>query len=168
MRTFWFAALGLAGVASFIATASASKVEYSEKELDDYCYSHAGVYKTDRENYWSCEIGSGKSTVHIDCNKAGKCTMWSDVIFTQPRPMHGILAGKPALTSSGNVRITAGSSRKTIAVSPLKQLGSNAATASTTMTVISTKPAGSNAATGVSPNSGAAVMSGGRATFRPQ
>jgi hypothetical protein len=168
MRAFLIVMLGLAGLASFMATASTSKVEYSEKELDDYCYSHAGVYKTDRENYWSCEIGSGKSTVHIDCNKAGKCTMWSDVVFTQSRPTHGILVGKPAVMSSGIVRITAGASQRTIAVSPLKQLGSTAATASTTMTATPTKQVGSNAATGASPNPGAAVMSSGRATLRPQ
>ncbi len=167
MRAFLIVVLGFAGVASLVATASASKVEYAEKELDDYCYSHAGIYKTDRENYWSCEIGSGKSTVHIDCNKAGKCIMYNDVVFTQPRPTHGVVVGQPAVTSSGNVRITAGASQKTLAVSPLKQLGSNAATASTTMTVTPAKQVSSNAATGVSPNP-AAVMSSGRATFRPQ
>jgi hypothetical protein len=166
MRAFWIVVFGSAGFAISVATASASKVEYSEKELDGYCYSHAGIYKTDRENYWSCEIGSGKSTVHIDCNKAGKCVMYNESVFTQPRPTRGLLVGKPAVISSGNVRITAGASRKIIAVSPLKQLGSTAATASTTITVTPAKLAGSGAAAGASPIPGAAVVTSGRATLR--
>ena len=168
MRAFFIAVLGLAGFASFIATASASKVEYSEKELDDYCYSHAGVYKTDRENFWSCEIGSGKSTVHIDCNKAGNCTMWSDVVFTKPQSTHGNVVGKPAVISSGNVSITTSSAQRSIAAFPLKQVGSSAATASATMAVSPSKQLGANAATAASPNPGAAFMSSGRATLRQQ
>lgn len=166
MRAFLIVVLGFAGVASLVATASASKVEYSEKELDDYCYSHAGIYKTDRENYWSCEIGSGKSTVHIDCNRAGNCVMYNDVVFTKSQPTHGNVFGKPVAASSGNARITAGAAQGSIAVSPLKPVGSDAATARTTMAVSPSKHAGSNAAAAASPNLGAASISNGRASLR--
>jgi hypothetical protein len=165
MRAFFAVVLGFA---PFIATASASKVEYSEKELDDYCYSHAGVYKTDRENYWSCEIGSGKSTVHIDCNKTGKCVMYNNAVFTRPQSVYGNIVGRPAVISTGNVGISTGATRGLITGSPLKQVVSGAATASTTMAVSTPKQGGSKPAAAVSPNLGAAFMSSGRATLRPQ
>ena len=167
MRAFWIVVFGLAGFATSVATSSASKVEYSEKELDDYCYTHAGVYKTDRENYWSCEIGSGKSTVHIDCNKAGKCTMWNEVVFTQPRPTRTNIVGGAAAAStqiSGGGTINSPKAARTnIAV-----VSSGSATASTAMAVSPSKPVRPNAATAASPNLGAAFMSSGRATLRPQ
>lgn len=98
MRAFWIVVLGLAGAVAFVSTASASKIEYSKKELDDYCNSKAGTFRTSNKG-WSCDIGTGDSAVHIACGKNGNCVMYKDLVLTKP-PARANVFGKSVAASA--------------------------------------------------------------------
>ena len=185
MRAYWIVVL-MAGAVFFTQPASAKKstikVNLTPAQVASICapFVHSENIGTGPGGY-----GCSTSTTEIRCNRDGQCTITTTTTnagFGKPKPSYvGVPGGAASLASpavtlgsgkagaaSASNAFTAGAAQGSIAVSPLKQLGSNAATASTTMTVTPAKQVGSNAATGASPNPGAAVMSSGRATFRPQ
>ena len=196
MRAFWIIVLGLAGAGLFTQAASAKKstisVHLTPKQVDAICdpFVHSPNIGTGEGGY-----GCSTASTDIRCTKDGECTITtttknagdSKSRFTSAGTLVGAssLGSAAVALASGKARAVStsnaftGAAQGSIAVSPLKPAGSNAAsaqkqvgasatTASTTMAVSPSKQAGPKAAAAASPNLGAAFMSSGRATLRPQ
>ena len=105
MRKFLVVTLGCVSIAgaAMTETSSASKVQYSEKELKAYCDKKGGNFSTSDSGGYGCAIGSSDKGVTITCTASGKCNMYNTVVFTLP-PTHASAAGQAASTTgvSGN------------------------------------------------------------------
>ncbi len=173
MRAFLIVLLGFAGVVALTGIASAKSASVghiSEQEVKAGCASVKGDFQSDEHGY-SCIQSLDGHPIVLTCSINGNCMVFYNTV--KPNNMRGLagLSGNKVMQGSGpgnkmNTGITTGAAQGLIAVSPLKPVGSNAATASTTMSVSASKQAGSNAAAAASPNLGAASMSSGRATLR--
>jgi len=182
MRAFLVVSLGLAGAGLFSQAALAKKstitVHLTPAQVTSICapFVHS-------ENIGTGPGGYGCSTASTDirCKKDGQCTITTTTTNAGlPKPFRaGTLGSAASLASaasvspktgvtSGNNTFLAGAAQGSIGGIPLKQVGSNAVTASTALTVSPLKTSRSNAVTAASSNLGAAFMPNGRATLRPQ
>jgi hypothetical protein len=98
MRKIFIVAAGLASLAGSV---SATNLQMSASDLRAYCAKKGGHYTTWRSGAGSCEIGSGKTKVTIDCTASGNCVMSHTMVFVKPKPSTIGALGNP-VSASGN------------------------------------------------------------------
>jgi hypothetical protein len=100
MRKIVIATVGLAGLVSLAGSASATtNVQMSPSDLKAYCAKKGGSYSSWQSGAVSCEIGSGKTKVTIDCDAGGNCVMSHTMVLTKLKPS---IIGQSGYSVSGS------------------------------------------------------------------
>lgn len=170
MRKFVIVTLGFAGIAgaAMTETSLASKVQYSEKELQAYCDKKGGNFSSGNGGGYGCSIGSGQSGVTINCTQSGNCVMNNTVVFTAPTKF-GRAAAQAASTTGFAGSASSSGSASTAGKSPA------AGNASTNGTLAASGPSTNKSTTQTTPvtvsttsGSGGGMPQNGRPGLRQQ
>lgn len=106
MRKIFIVAAGLACLVSLAGPASAVPLQMSPGDLKNYCAKKGGEYYEWDSGGVSCEIGSGKTKVTIDCTASGNCNMSHTTVLTKLKP--SIIGNSGySISASGNANSSA-------------------------------------------------------------
>ena len=174
MRKILIVAAGLAGLVSLVGSASAVPLQMSTNDLKAYCAKKGGQYTHWDSGGASCEIGSGKTKVTIDCTASGSCVMAHTMVFTKPKPSIVGTLGNPVsasgnASSSGTGKIsTAAGASGTGAASVAVAMPAGGTATTKKAFVSGTTNVGAAISTGNSNGAGATMPSVGRPSLRQQ
>ena len=167
MRKILMFAFGLASLAAMTGTASAY-INVSHDELKASCAKAGGTFE-ERENGYSCDSKSGKTTIHITCSKNENCIVYNNSVYDPNKRTHVNPSGNPASTlgAAGGTPGT-GKSSAVGAASGANSTFAVGGLSTSRPTIVKTAPGNSTTGSGSTVGSGGSLFSHDRPNFRPQ